>query len=255
MAGVMNNLIRQIIERPSFDPVARARLLSWNEREFLAFLEENASKVISKLRGATTHEDQRDVVLELFAARAFCVAHSSIIYEPQAKGPDFEMIFANQTIYCEVKRLRETEEYSQTSPQLVDFPLRQFRKAGDVVCRGTLQVKPGYPNVLYVRSNKFTMQMFDFQKALDSISSLCAEGNDRFFQAHGFQNVAHFVELSAFLSVILFDDLWRDENSGPSTVRVKVNPNATHPLPSSAIQGLKAALSIPFIIDTEEVGA
>ena len=127
--------------------------------------------------------------MELFAAREFCITHSSITHELQANGPDFEVTFANQTFYCEVKRLRETEEYGQTSPQLVGFPLPQFRKAGDVVCRRTLQVKSGFPNILYIRSNMFTMQIYDFQNALDSISSLSPEGIGCFFQAHGFQNV------------------------------------------------------------------
>ncbi len=241
----MNDKILGVLRSRDFDPVLRDMILGWTESDFLVFLDRYAEKVASKLRNAKTVEFQRDVAVELFAARALSAAGCSLVYEPEKGGPDFRCAMRGFEWYCEVKRMREVDYESGKTGHLSAFPPNLERKPGDIVCTAVRQVKPGHPNILYMRSDRFFQQDTDVRNAIDFIMDRSGAGDDAFFRNHRFSGCGDFKSKLSFLSAFVYDVQWIDDPSEGS-VMVWRNPETAFPLGEWLVALLKQAFSIPF---------
>ena len=102
--------IEQVINQETFDQILRTRILDWAKScSFSSFLEEYKRKIAAKLKGAKTEEDQRDLGLELYIGYIFSETGCSVEFEPKKFGPDFKITVCNEELYCEVRRIRETD--------------------------------------------------------------------------------------------------------------------------------------------------
>ena len=99
------------ITEDDFDPQLSVFMQGWASTSgpFSQYLDDYRLKISKKLRKAKTHEDQRDVGLELYAAYSLLSADASVIYEPEAKGPDLLVSIDGSEMYVEARRIRERE--------------------------------------------------------------------------------------------------------------------------------------------------
>jgi|ERR1051325_16270 hypothetical protein len=246
--------IQTIINRGQFDNVLRSRILSWDEPAFLKFLSLNVRKIASKLRAARTHEDQRDIGLELFVARILSIAGCHVSYEPKSKGPDFLVKHEEESFFCEVKRIREVLPPTVEKMRMVEFPAGQFKIVSDIICNALLQIVPGEANVIYIRSNRFTMQKADLLDAFTAILDQIFSADGSFLKRKGFTGPGNFKERAGSCSAIIFDDLWSNSDHAQTTGKVYVNSAASHKLSERSIVVLQSAIKIPFIRATRVGG-
>lgn len=247
--------VETAINGKQFDPELRSRILAWDEPEFLAFLSRNSKKVASKLRSARNIEAQRDIGLELFVARILSITGCEVTYEPKPKGPDFLARYQGEQFFCEVTRLREVLPQPVDQMEIVTFPSGQHKKMRDIICEKFRQIEVGHPNVIYIRSNRFTMQKVDLTDAFTSLLKQLLSEKDDFFQRHGFKEHNEFKERAQHCSAIVFDDLWPNSDSAESTAKVYLNVGATQKLSEKLLTVLHEAVKIPFIKRITDSGA
>lgn len=162
--------IAKAIQADRFDPQLRGKLRAWacESSDFAPFLAANGSKIASKLKGATTHEDQRDVGIELFTALALVDGNFRVTPEPQSAGPDFLVEYEQQHAWVEVRRFRPREETEQWEAHCADL-----RRAIEPLVPPDLDVYLGilgnYHNYRYGRHPGLEPPLVEFEDAKDDV--------------------------------------------------------------------------------------
>lgn len=238
--------VADVIYADQFDPELRDRIVAWTEESFSLFLQRNTKKIAKKLRRLKNVEAQRDLGLELFVARMFLRSGCKVTYEPKSDGgPDFLIEFDSDQFYCEVKRIQENTTLS-TEPQQVEFPAKQFRIIGDAICKKLLQLEMGHPNVIYIRSNRFTIQKCDLEEAWKELEQKADLGDTAFFQQKKFKSIDDFRERVSACSVIVLDDFWINSGNADVTAKVYTNEDAKYVLSTKMYDVIRHAITTPF---------
>ena len=234
-----------VMNMPAFDPILRQRIGSWQEDQFRKFLIQYEDKIVSKFAPLLEYEDQRDIGLELFVARMFSSNNCTVVYEPDRDGPDFLLILDDESFYCEVRRIRENLPPPSQDWEEYDFPPNLCHKIGDVLCEKFLQMKPGRPNVIYIRSNRFLLQKVEFDSAITSLMDLAIDHQVAFFRIKGFRDELHFADQASLCSAIVFHHFWTDVDTDKPYF-VSLNASASEPLSPKLVQLLHAAADMTF---------
>ena len=206
----------------------------------------NENKIAKKLKSAPTHDDQRDIGLELFVARIFSIAGCQVTYEPDTKGPDFLIGLGNESFYCETKRIRENLPPLQGQWRFVDMNSDESKKLAYTICEKFRQLKTGQPNFIYVRSNRFKVEKTDLEKAWMYLLKQAQGGNSEFFRAEGYDDEKEFLERAGYCNGIILHHFWvnSDESSKPYSVFANQHPRVQ--TSNIALGIIHKAIAIPF---------
>lgn len=211
---------------------------------FAKFLTNNTAEIDAKLRSCSDIEDQRDNGLELFVAYMFLNGGFEVIYEPSKKGPDFLLRLGKEHCFCEVRRIRENLDDSETG--ILDFRPNDYRKIGDIICEKFLQIKVGEPNIIYIRSNRFLIDSEYLPIAMTSLYRMASEGNANFFARKKFNDHADFLQRAASCSLIILEDLWPPFGDKRPEESIYHNTKSRFLLSDEMLYAIKQAMKISF---------
>lgn len=243
--------VSQVISAKGFDPELRAHITSWHEQPFIDFLAANEAKIAKKLKHARTHDDQRDIGLELFVGRAFSIVGCNVTYEPNKKGPDFLIEYRQDQFFLETKRIRENllEGVSTHSWNMIPV---EFRKLIHVLSQGFLQFRLGKPNFLYIRSNRTKVMQSDLDVAFSILYKKAQEDDGGFFRSEGYKTPQDFVERARYCNEVILDHFWPDPHGAYQPAKFQ-NDSPAVEVSDGVLAIVHKAISTPFTVPAGSV--
>jgi hypothetical protein len=216
-----------------------------SSRRFTAFVTTYRNKIRKKLRVIQDQEALADLRLELETAYLLLQERNlSLVYEPERAGPgrspDFAVTFTTSlTFMVEVTRLRGTA--TEPMPSSENGVQAEEERLSDAICSKLGQLLPQRSSVLIVGVDAPPLRQNDLQGIMLRIQQRAEAKDSALWQRYGFRERADFFRHYQRLSEVLV------RGSGLQAdlpLRVWVNPQAKHPLPSKVRTAIYRSHSI-----------
>jgi hypothetical protein len=211
--------------------VLAAPMATWlaSSRRFIAFVNDNHTKIRKKLRTAQEPESLRDLQLELETAYLLLREQTlSVAHEPQhpryGRSPDFAVTFTTSlTFMVEVTRLRSAQPRTPSdAPVLWD-------RFSDMLCGKLGQLLPQRSNLLLAGVEALHLNHADLHARMLHIQQRAERNDSTIVQRYGFRDRADFFQHYQRLSAILVREI--PLQAGESVI-LWVNSQAKYPLPT-----------------------
>jgi hypothetical protein len=244
--ALMPPRIFQAISSNGFDPELRSHILGWQEQPFISFLAFNETKIAKKLKRARSHDDQRDIGLELFLGRVFSSVGCNIVYEPRKKGPDFLIEYKNHRFFIEARRIRENLPPLTRQWEFIDMNSDESKKIARIISQKFLQVELGQPNFIYIRSNRFKVTKSDLELAFKALLKEAQTSQGDFFTTEGYHSAQDFIERSRFCNGVILHHFWIDSDESSQPYSFFRNESPALEVSDEVLAIIQKAISIPF---------
>lgn len=195
---------------------------------FYNFVTQYREKIESELSKQRDLEDCQDVLCEVEFACLIAKFTSGMTYQvatPTGKNIDFLIDFKRfGGVGVEVKRIREVPEPTIRNDEGLDevnYTQRESFKFTDNIMKALIQLLPDRPNVIYLKIESTTHELFEAGFALSAIIDRVNRNDLAFLRKHKFESRDHFMEYYRRMNVVAVRSKW-----GPSISEAGTNYNS-----------------------------